>query len=606
MIRDVRGWLGLLPPRERAGWALLLVLGVVTAALEGAAAIATYALLSVLVGGPVATQAGPVQWLLRQIGRADHPATAVTCAFLATGILVLKNLLQLLAAAGRARVGGATATAVSTRALRAYVTAPYVFHLRRHSSELSQNLMAAVPALVRLFDSVVILVSESLVIGGLFVLLCRVAWFETLVATVVIVAPLLPFVRISRRAYTRLGAANYDLGLTLHRTLDQAFGAIKELKVLGRERFFYDQAEDTLRQRARVGTRHAALENVPRLLAETSFIAGMLALVIVLAGRPSLGSGLLPFVGLYAYAGFRIVPAAHRIAYQVSAIHHALAVTASLWRDLATLPSNDALSSAGDGSRLPFNVAIHVDHVSYIHPQAAAPTLRDLDITIRHGACVGIVGATGAGKSTLIDLLLGLLEPTSGRITVDGRPVAPELRRWQRQLGYVPQAPFFVDDTLRRNIALGLPDDQIDEARIRTSAQTAQLDALIVSLPDGLDTIIGERGVRLSGGERQRLSVARALYHDPDVLIFDEATSSLDAGTERDLTRAIDQLRGRKTIIIIAHRLSTVEQCDRLLLLADGAVSADGTYTELLRTNTAFRTIAARDPIDGAPSSSLA
>lgn len=604
MIRAIRGWGALLARRERAGWAVLLVIGVVIAALEGAAALSMYALLRVLTGGPLTTQAGPIGWLVGQLERPNHPATAVTFAFLATGILVVKNLLQLLAAAGRARVGGATATAVSTRALRAYISAPYVFHLRRHSAELTQNLMTAVPALVGMFDAVVILVTESLVVGSLFVLLCRVAWFETMVATVVIVAPLLPFVQMSRRAYTRLGATNYALGLTLHRTLDQAFGAMKELKVLGRERFFHDQAERTLRQRAGVGTRHAALENVPRLLTETSFIVGMLVLVIVLAGRPALGSGLLPFVGLYAYAGFRIVPAAHRIALQVSTIHYALSVTSGLWRDLTTLSSDEAPSSVPDESRLPFREAIHFERVSYVYPQADAPTLRDLDVTVRHGACVGIVGATGAGKSTLIDLMLGLLAPTSGRITVDGRPVAAELRRWQRQLGYVPQSPFFIDDTLRRNIAMGLPDAQIDDARIWTSVRAAQLDALIASLPDGLDTIIGERGVRLSGGERQRVSVARALYHDPDVLVFDEATSSLDPGTERELTRAIELLRGRKTIIIIAHRLSTVEHCDRLLLLGDGEVSADGSYAELLRTSAAFRALAALDPIDGAPSPS--
>lgn len=604
MINDIRGWMSLLSRRERAGWGLLLLVGVVTAALEGAAAVSMYALLSMLIGGSATTPSSLLGWLAGLIDQANHPPTAVTFAFLATGLLVVKNLLQLLAAIGRARVGGATATSVSTRALRAYVNAPYVFHLRRHSAELSQNVLAAVPALVGLFDAVVIFVTESLVVCSMFVLLCRVAWFETLVATVVIVAPLLPFVRLSRRAYARLGSTNYALGLTLHRTLGQAFGAVKELKVLGRERFFHDEAERTLRQRARVGMRHVALENVPRLLTETSFVVGMLVLVIVLAGRPSLGSGLLPFVGLYAYAGFRIVPAAHRIAFQWSGMHYALSVTAGLWRDLTTLPSDATPSDAFNGARLPFTEAIHLERVSYAYPQADAPTLRELDFVVRHGECVGIVGATGAGKSTLIDVMLGLLEPTSGRIVVDGRPVAEDLRRWQRQLGYVPQLPFFIDDTVRRNIALGLPDEAIDDDRIWSSVRTAQLEELMASLPAGLDTVVGERGVRLSGGERQRLSVARALYHDPDVLVFDEATSSLDPGTERDLTRAIELLRGRKTIIIVAHRLGTVEHCDRLLLLEDGVVSADGSYAELLRTNAAFRAIAAINPVDGAPSSS--
>lgn len=217
---------------------------------------------------------------------------------------------------------------------------------------------------------------------------------------------------------------------------------------------------------------------------------------------------------------------------------------------------------------------------------------------------MGIVGATGTGKSTLVDLVLGLLEPTAGRITVDHAPISADVRGWQRQLGYVPQSPFFVDDTLRRNIGLGLPDQQIDDDRIWSSARTAQLEELIASLPGGLDTVIGERGVRLSGGERQRVSIARALYHDPDVLVFDEATSSLDPSTERDLTRAIDLLRGRKTIVIIAHRLTTVEHCDRLLLLKDGRVAAEGSYAELAGTNAVFRAMAAMEPAGAARHSS--
>jgi ATP-binding cassette subfamily C protein len=209
---------------------------------------------------------------------------------------------------------------------------------------------------------------------------------------------------------------------------------------------------------------------------------------------------------------------------------------------------------------------------------------------------VGIVGATGAGKTTLVDLILGLHTPSSGEIRIDGSPLERVLRRWQDAIGYVPQSLYLVDDTLRRNIALGVPDARIDEAAVWSALRVAQLERFVAGLPAGLDSAVGERGVRLSGGERQRIAIARALYHDPDVLVFDEATASLDPATERELTEAFDALRGRKTLLVIAHRLSTVERCDRLLLLRNGRIEADGPYSVLVERSEAFRIHAGLQP----------
>lgn len=573
MIRELWSWIRLLSRRERLGWLMLLTLGACTALLEGLAALATYGLLSALMGGTAVPLSG---WLSR-VGQLVSPLTgghtAVAFALVATVVLVSKNALQLLAAAGRARVGGATATAISSRALRGYLNAPYVVHLRRSSTEFSHHLITAVPAVVGMYDALIVLVTEGLVIAGLFGLLSRLAWFETLVATTVILAPLVPFVWWSRRTYARLGETNYHLGLQLHRVLDQAFGGVKELKVLGREQHFQDRADHTVRQRARVGMQHAALEHVPRVLTETAFVVGMLALVLVLARRPGLGAALLPFVGLYAYAGFRIIPSAHRIALQTNTLRYALSMAASLRSDLITLREPAPPDTDTADSRLRFTESIRFDQVSFTYPDASRAAVQDLTLTIRHDACVGIIGPTGAGKSTMLDLLLGLLTPSSGHITVDGVPVQTNLRGWQHQLGYVPQTPFFVDDTLRRNIALGVADTEIDEARVLDSVRIAQLEDWVAGLDDGLDTVIGERGVRISGGERQRLSVARALYRDPAVLVFDEATSSLDGETERDLTHALRQLRGRKTIIIVTHRPSSLEACDQIVHIAEGRIT---------------------------------
>lgn len=241
-----------------------------------------------------------------------------------------------------------------------------------------------------------------------------------------------------------------------------------------------------------------------------------------------------------------------------------------------------------------FEQRIRLDGVSYRHDDAGGDrVLRGVDLEIAKGECVAIVGATGAGKTTLVDLVLGLLQPSEGHITVDGVPIADDLDGWRRQVGYVPQSPFLIDDTLRRNIAFGVPDHEIDDAAVQSVVRIAQLTSLVSAMPAGLDTLLGERGIRLSGGERQRVAIARALYQDPGVLILDEATSALDPGTELDLTRAIDLLKGRKTLIVVAHRPTTVERADRVIVLRDGRVDAIGSRDALIRSSAAFRQIAA-------------
>jgi ABC-type multidrug transport system fused ATPase/permease subunit len=234
--------------------------------------------------------------------------------------------------------------------------------------------------------------------------------------------------------------------------------------------------------------------------------------------------------------------------------------------------------------------------VSYTYADEADPVLVDVDLTIARGESIGIVGPSSAGKSTLIDLLLGLLTPTRGRITVDGRDVAGALRSWQRHIGYVAQEPFVLDDTLRRNVAFGVGDAEIDDQRVTAALRLAQLGEFVVGLPAGLDTMLGERGTRLSGGQRQRVAIARALYDEPEVLVFDEATSALDTPTERELIAALEALRGVKTLVVIAHRLTTVRHCDRLAVLRDGRLAAVGPWDELLARDAGFRALAGAAP----------
>jgi ATP-binding cassette subfamily C protein len=327
----------------------------------------------------------------------------------------------------------------------------------------------------------------------------------------------------------------------------------------------------------------------------------LLVILLTLQGRA--GVDVLPLLGLYAYAGFRMIPSANRILWRINEIRHGTSAVQQLYHDYRLLDcsASDRRDAAGT-ARLPFTDCLATEGVSYTYPGAARAALQDVHLTIRRGESIGIVGSTGAGKSTLVDTIIGLLQPDCGRVTVDNLDVQTRLRAWQRQIGYVPQSIFLADDSLRRNIAFGVPEAEIDDHRLQVAIGMAQLAAFVAALPAGLDTCVGERGIRLSGGERQRLGIARALYHEPEVLVFDEATSALDQGTEGEVMRAIEALHGKKTLLVIAHRLSTVRHCDRLIVLCNGRIIACGSFDTLMAHHPEFRTLAALTTSD-APAS---
>jgi ATP-binding cassette subfamily C protein len=271
----------------------------------------------------------------------------------------------------------------------------------------------------------------------------------------------------------------------------------------------------------------------------------------------------------------------------------------ALYDDYRLVSARDWSVGDGAGASVVFRDAIALERVTYAYPGSEVPALRDVSLTIRRGESIGVVGPTGAGKSTLIDALVGLLPPSAGCVRVDGIDLtAARARTWRRHVGYVPQSIVLVDDSLRRNVALGIPDRDIDARRLAQAVRIAQLGPLVAAQPEGLEARVGEHGVRLSGGERQRVGIARALYHDPDLLVLDEATAALDTPTETALSAAIRALHGEKTVLLIAHRLSTVRSCDRIALLVDGRLADCGTFDELLARNAEFRRLAAEGGAD--------
>jgi HlyD family secretion protein len=337
---------------------------------------------------------------------------------------------------------------------------------------------------------------------------------------------------------------------------------------------------------------------VPRYAMELVAFASVILLVLYLlsAYQGDLGT-ILPVLSVYALAGFKILPALQLVYSSVSQIRGNLAAFEALRDDLRfSSISNRGPATAGQpagaDSWVPKH-SIQLRDVTFTYPGKQEPALNGLSIEIPANQVIGLVGASGSGKSTAIDLLLGLIEPQQGQLLIDGQPVtASNLRSWQNTLGFVPQLIFLADSSIRENIAFGLPPELIDEERVRRAASMAHLDELLSTLPDGMNTCVGERGVQLSGGQRQRIGIARALYHDADVLILDEATSALDGITEKMIMEAIHDFSGKKTIIMIAHRLATVKACDCIYLLSNGQLIETGTYDELVNQSSTFRDMA--------------
>ena len=463
-----------------------------------------------------------------------------------------------------------------------YLRQPYMFHLQRNSSTLMRNAKNATSVVTCGVDPFLVLLTDGLVAIAMFSLLIYVEPIGTLAVLIVFSVSTLLFQRLTRRRID-----NWGYRVDYHETkilqhLQEGFGGAKDVKILGRENEFLSQHEKHLWESIRINRIYNVILTLPRSFMEIITMVGLCLLVVSMVVRDRPLSDIVPILGLFAAAAFRVMPSINRLLMATQTLIFNRSIIASVYRDF--LLDSPEVNSA---QRIePFTNQLELKDVSFKYPTAATPSLQNVSLVVRRGEAVGFVGPSGAGKSTLVDVILGLFAPTSGVVSVDGSDVHQNLRNWQNQIGYVPQAIYLTDDTLRRNVAFGLNDENIDDDLVREAIRSAQLQEFVATLPDGLETVVGERGVRLSGGQRQRIGIARALYHKPSVLVLDEATSSLDTPTEHGVMQAVQALQGSKTVIIVAHRLSTVEYCDRLYRIEDSRITEEGTFAEVVQRST--------------------
>ena len=483
----------------------------------------------------------------------------------------------------------------SNRLLAVYLGRPYAFFLNSNSSDLGKNVLSEINQLTTsflmpIFEAMINILILLVIVFMLFsvnpaVTVLTIGFLGTVYGTLNF------FLKVRLK---RMGGERMEANKKRFRAATEALSSIKISRVIGAEPFFLDRFAENSRKFADLNVFAKVAGQLPSYLMESVVFGGLILFVVLALVRGGEVSAVVPLVSLYAFAGKRLIPALQQIYASVTQIYYNKAILDRLYQDLVSDEQHDLFpKEGGEEEDLPFRHRILLEGIRFRYPEGERNVIEGLELEIPMESVVGLAGSTGSGKTTLVDIILGLHIPQGGRMLIDNTPVAPaNIRAWRRKIGYVPQDIYLSDDTVTRNIAFGIPDDRIDYEQVRRAARIAALDDFIQTLPEQYSTVIGERGVRLSGGQRQRIGLARALYRSPEVLVLDEATSSLDGATEEAVLNAIRSASKAKTVIMIAHRLNTLKDCDVIYMLEKGRISSSGTYDGLLLENREFMRMA--------------
>ena len=461
---------------------------------------------------------------------------------------------------------------LADRMVKCYMSQPYLFHVSKNSAELLRNINEDTGNFFGALQAGIKLLTELMVclVLGVYLLIKD----KTITISVVCLLAIMLWlsVKVYKKNLVRMGARNRFYQMSLNKWVQQSFGGIKEVKILNKEKFFYDKYDEAYRGHAKSEYTYHTLLMVPKPIIETMCICGLLgAIAIKFWWRGADITYFVPILSVFAIAAFRLLPSFNRITEYLGTILYQKSAITSIYGDLKEIDELNAQKREKNKEEkaIQFQNKIEIKDLTFSYPGAEKEVLKDLNLEIRKKSSVAFIGHSGAGKTTLADILMGLLKPAKGDVCVDGVSIF-EGFSWHQIIGYIPQTIYLMDDTIKNNIAFGIEEKEIDPARLKYAVEQAQLSQLIEELEFGLDTKIGEMGVRLSGGQRQRIGIARALYHNPEILVLDEATSALDNETEKAVMDAIETLHGKMTLIIIAHRLSTIKDCDYVYEIGDG------------------------------------
>ncbi len=566
----------LMDRKQKRMMCLLVVMMVIGALLETAGIGIVYPLIEAVVDENAISGDGIVSKLYRFLGMDNYTHFLILVLAGLIFVFVCKNLFLFLQQKMMYRFVYSNQFSTQERMLRHFMRQGYEFYLNAETAVIQRSIAADVTNMFALILSLLQVTSEGIVFVSLGVGIFLIDPKMTLVIAGILVVTLLVIKMIIKPIMKRTGEENQDYASRIYQWLAQTVGGIKEIKIIGKEQYFIEEYLKRGYSYVKAMERFGMYCNAPKLLIETVCIAGMAVymLYLVLSGREL--AQMLPSLSAFAVAAVRLMPSASRINNQLTQMAYYEPFFMNVSDNLVEEISDgnvDMSFAAVAQKKLPVEKEIVLEHITYAYPNNADKKIfDDAYMRIPVGTAVGIVGGSGAGKTTIVDILLGLLEVQGGRVLADGVDVMAHYRAWLKNVGYIPQMIYLLDDDIRKNVAFGIPEEEIDDARLWYALEEAQLDVFVRSLPEGVHTGIGERGIRLSGGQRQRIGIARALYHDPEVLILDEATSALDNDTEAAIMDSINRLHGKKTLVIIAHRLQTIEKCDMVYRVESGKI----------------------------------
>lgn len=506
-------------------------------------------------------------------GIADVNQMILFLAVLLIIIYILKNIYVMAMYSLQYRFVFNNQQRLSVRMMKSYMQQDYLFHVSKNVAEFQRNITSDVNGFFTVALNVLQFLAEFSVSAVLVIFLLIQDWVSTIAIAALLFLFMGIFTVFFRKVLVKIGEESRQANVLVTKWLFQAFSGIKEIKVANKESFFITNYDKNYKDCARVQRQQSILTYLPKPVMETVCICSlMLAMIIKIAVVKSDIVSFVTTLSVFAVAAFRMLPSFNKITGYISGMMFNKPAIDSVYRDLKEIEQLMVQKTVEqeDTENISLNQSIKLNDVSFQYPGSDKWILKNANLEIQKNTSVALIGASGAGKTTAADLILGILEPQQGTVTIDGIDIKKCMKSWHEGIGYIPQVIYLMDDNIRANVAFGIPESEIDDAAIEKALQEAQLDQFVQALPDGLDTMIGDRGVKLSGGQRQRIGIARALYRNPNVLVLDEATSALDSDTEREVMEAIDGLHGTRTLIVIAHRLSTISKCDKIYEVGNG------------------------------------
>ncbi len=481
------------------------------------------------------------------------------------GVYLLKNIYLSWMAYTMNSFSKNTRLLFSTKLMEAYMKQPYAYFLHKNTAEILRSVNSDTGDMYTVIINILQIISQGVTTVVLVVFLAVTNWQMTLVVAIVLGVCGGFIVLVLQRKLRRLGVEYHDLGADVIKCSKQAYEGIKEVKIMNKERYFINEYRSIFNNVTRLELIYNLLSLIPKYLIETITISGILGyLAVVIMAGGNLGE-MITQLAAFAVAAFRLLPGVNTLYNGFSNVLYNKASIDLIYHDIREVENmDDSVIGGGECEKLHFKKEIEVRDIHFKYDKSDKVILDRVNLKISKGESVAFIGESGGGKTTLVDVILGILIPQSGSVLVDGVNINEIMQSWHHDIGYIPQMIFMLDDTVRRNVAFGIRDEEIEDDKVWEALRKAQLEEFVRGLDSGLDTEVGEAGMRLSGGQRQRIGIARALYHDPDILVFDEATSALDNETEKEVMSAIDALHGSKTMIMIAHRLTTIENCDHV------------------------------------------